>query len=82
MASWGTALRVITSPVAIAAGTAKGTFNVLSGSGSFDGGFSEVLQSTQHNVQEFGDKYADTLTKTTIGLVAAVLVGEIKRIRD
>ena len=82
MTFWGKTFALVTLPAAALAGTAKGTYNAVSGNGSFGDGFEETIDIMCNSAEEFGDKHADHINKTVIGMVGAVTANEIKKRRN
>ncbi len=77
---WAGAIALAAAPVAIAAGTAKGSYDAVSGSGAFDEGFHSVADPVIASARKFGTEHQDTITKGVIGgaatAVGARIVGE------
>jgi len=80
---WGTVSGIAFSPVAIAAGVAKGAYDAASGNGSFAEGAEKVTGSLIKNAEHFGEEHGDLITKGIItGAAAAVggrLIGRLPR---
>ena len=77
---WPGAIAVAASPVAIAAGIVKGSFDAASGAGPFDAGFHAAADPVIATARKFGSEHHDTITKGVIGgaatAVGARIVGE------
>jgi hypothetical protein len=71
---WANAITVAASPVAIAAGIAKGSFDAATGHGPFAEGFSTTAEPIIWGAKKFGAEHGSTITKGVIG-GAATAVG-------
>src|SRR5262249_40229709 len=60
---WADALGVAASPVAIAAGIVKGSYDAATGSGAFDDGFHEAADPIVASARKFGTEHRETITK-------------------
>ena len=74
---WAGALGVAASPVAIAAGIAKGSYDAATGSGAFDEGFHAAADPIVASARKFGTDHQDTITKGLLGGAAATLGARI-----
>ena len=74
---WAGAIAVAASPVAIAAGIVKGSYDAASGSGSFDAGFHSAADPVIANARRFGIEHKDTITKGIIGGAATAFGARI-----
>jgi hypothetical protein len=79
MSSWGTTLKVISRPVAVSAGLCKGTYNVISGHGTFGEGYADAEDKVIDSAEGFGDTHGEELTKATIGLATTILGATAKK---
>ena len=71
---WANVLTVAASPVAIAAGVAKGSYDAATGSGPFTEGFNATAAPIMGGAKRFGGEHGPTITKGIIG-GAATAVG-------
>jgi hypothetical protein len=83
---WANVLTVAASPVAIAAGIAKGSYDAATGGGPFTEGFTATAEPIVWGAKRFGAQHGPTITKGIIGgaatAVGARLVGgALKHIR-
>ena len=74
---WAGAIAVAASPVAIAAGIVKGSYDAASGSGPFDAGFHSVADPVIATARKFGTEHNDTITKGIIGGAATAFGARI-----
>ena len=74
---WAGAIGVAASPVAIAAGIAKGSYDAATGSGTFDEGFHAAADPIVASARKFGDEHQDAITKGLLGGAAATLGARI-----
>ena len=74
---WAAVSVVAASPVAIAAGTAKGTYDAASGNGAFSQGFEATSKSVIDAAENFGAEHGEFITRGLIGGAAAALGGRI-----
>jgi hypothetical protein len=70
---WGKTLGMISAIPAVYVGAAKGTYNVVSGKGTFKEGVDSVFDPVVDTVMEFGDKHADELTGAAINMAAGLI---------
>lgn len=73
---WGWASLMVSSLPALGAGVVHGTYNSLSGQGTFEEGFDHTSDSVLEACRDFADEHADTLTKTTIGALGTILANK------
>ena len=74
---WPGAITVAASPVAIAAGILKGSYDAASGSGPFDAGFHAAADPVIATARKFGTEHNDTITKGIIGGAATAFGARI-----
>jgi hypothetical protein len=74
---WADALGVAASPVAIAAGIAKGSYDAATGSGAFDEGFHAAADPIVASARKFGTEHKDTITRGMLGGAAATIGARI-----
>ena len=74
---WGGVLAVGASPVAIAAGFAKGTFDAATGNGPFTEGFNATANPIVRGAKKFGQEHGPTITKGILGGAATALGARI-----
>jgi len=74
---WAAAIAVAASPVAIAAGIAKGSYDAASGAGGFDEGFHAAADPIIETARKFGTEHSETITKGLLGGAAATLGARI-----
>jgi hypothetical protein len=59
---WGTVFAFASSPVAITAGVAKGTYDAVTGNGSFEEGCRQAATTVVEKAQEFGAEHGGKIT--------------------
>lgn len=64
---WGDVLAVGASPVAIAAGFTRGTYDAVTGNGPFSTGFNATASPIIRAAKNFGSEHGPTITKGIIG---------------
>jgi hypothetical protein len=74
---WADAIGVAASPVAIAAGIAKGSYDAATGSGAFEEGFHSAADPIIRSARKFGTEHKETITKGLLGGAAATLGARI-----
>jgi hypothetical protein len=74
---WANVITVAASPVAIAAGIAKGSFDAVSGHGPFTEGFNGTAEPIIFGAKRFGSEHGPTITKGVIGGAATAIGGRI-----
>jgi hypothetical protein len=74
---WGTVSGVVVTPVAIAAGVAKGAFDAASGNGSFAEGVEKTTGSVIKGAEQFGEQHGDLITRGIITGAAAAVGGKL-----
>ena len=74
---WADVIGVAASPVAIAAGIAKGSYDAATGSGAFDEGFHAAADPIIASARKFGTEHRETITKGRLGGAAATLGARI-----
>jgi len=74
---WAGAIGVAASPVAIAAGIVKGSYDAATGSGAFDEGFHAAADPIVASARKFGTEHQDTITKGVLGGAAATVGARI-----
>jgi hypothetical protein len=83
---WANVITVAASPVAIAAGIARGSYDAATGSGPFTEGFNATAEPIIFGAKKFGSEHGPTITKGIIGgaataVGARVIGGALKHIR-
>lgn len=76
---WGTVTGIAATPVAIAAGVAKGAYDAASGSGSFAEGVETTTGGIIRGAQHFGEEHGDLITRGIITGAAAAVGGKLIR---
>jgi hypothetical protein len=74
---WADALGVAASPVAIAAGIVKGSYDAATGSGAFDEGFHAAADPIVSSARKFGTEHKETITRGLLSGAAATLGARI-----
>ena len=74
---WGDVLAVGASPVAIAAGFTKGTYDAVTGNGAFSEGFNATASPIIRAAKDFGSEHGPTITKGIIGGAATAFGARI-----
>ncbi len=74
---WANAITVVASPVALAAGFARGTYDAATGNGAFNDGFSAAADPIMGAAKKFGAEHGATITKGLLGGAATALGGRI-----
>jgi hypothetical protein len=82
---WANVSAVAATPVAVAAGVAKGAFNASTDNGPFADGFSSAASPIIKTARDFGAEHGDTITKGVVtgaagALGARILTGGLRRI--
>lgn len=70
---WAEVIGVAASPVAIAAGIVRGSYDAATGSGAFDEGFHAAADPIIASARKFGTEHKETITKGMLGGAAATL---------
>src|SRR5215472_7769111 len=83
---WANVITVAASPVAIAAGIAKGSYDAATGSGPFAEGFNTTAEPIIWGAKRWGSEHGSTITKGVIGgaataVGARIVGGALKHIR-
>jgi len=83
---WANVSVVAVSPVAIAAGVAKGAYDASTNNGAFSEGFGAAAGPIMKAAKEFGAEHGTTMTKGVItgaagALGARILRGGLKHLR-
>ena len=83
---WANVITVAASPVAIAAGIAKGSYDAASGNGPFAEGFSTTAEPIIWGAKRFGAEHGPTITKGIVGgaataVGARIVGGALKHIK-
>lgn len=68
---WTEVIGVAASPVAIAAGIVRGSYDAATGSGAFDEGFHAAADPIIASARKFGTEHKETITKGLLGGAAA-----------
>ncbi len=68
---WGTVTGVAFTPVAIAAGVAKGAYDAASGNGTFADSAEHATGAMIRNAEHFGEEHGDLITKGIVTGAAA-----------
>lgn len=74
---WGTVTGIAVTPVAIAAGIAKGTYDAASGNGSFAEGAEKTAGDMIRGAEQFGEEHGDLITRGIITGAAAAVGGKL-----
>ncbi len=74
---WANVITVAVSPVAIAAGIAKGSYDAATGHGAFSEGFTGTAEPIIFGAKKFGTDHGPTITKGVIGGAATAIGGRI-----
>jgi hypothetical protein len=74
---WANVSVVAASPVAIAAGFAKGAYDASTDNGAFNDGFNEAAAPIMRAAQEFGAEYGTTITRGVVTGAAGALGARI-----
>ena len=74
---WADAIAVAASPVAIAAGLVRGSYDAASGGGTFDAGFHSAADPIIASARKFGTDHKDTITKGVLGGAATAIGARI-----
>jgi|SRR5215469_5892183 len=83
---WANVITVAASPVAIAAGIAKGGFDAATGHGPFNEGFNATAEPIMFGAKKFGSDHGPTITRGIIGgaataVGARIVGGALKHIK-
>lgn len=76
---WANVSMVAVSPVAIAAGFAKGTYDASTDNGAFSEGFNAAAGPIMRAAKDFGAEHGRTMTKGVITGAAGALGARIVR---
>ena len=76
---WANVSMVFVSPVAVAAGFAKGAYDASTDNGAFSEGFNEAAGPIMKAAKEFGAEHGTTMTKGVITGAAGALGARIVR---
>jgi hypothetical protein len=76
---WSNVSMVAVSPVAIAAGFAKGTYDASTDNGAFSEGFNGAAAPIMRAAQEFGNEHGATITKGVVTGAAGAFGARIVR---
>lgn len=74
---WANASAVVVSPVAIAAGLAKGTYDATTDNGAFIAGFNAAASPIIRAGKNFGAEHSQTITKGVVTGAAGALGARI-----
>lgn len=74
---WANASMVAVSPVAIAAGFAKGTYDASTDNGAFSEGFNAAAGPIMRAAKEFGAEHGKTITRGVVTGAAGALGARI-----
>lgn len=74
---WANVITVAVSPVAIAAGIAKGSYDAATNHGPFTEGFNSTAEPIIFGAKRFGTEHGPTITKGVIGGAATAVGGRI-----
>jgi hypothetical protein len=83
---WANVITVAASPVAIAAGIARGSYDAATGSGAFTEGFNATAEPIIFGAKKFGSEHGQTITRGIIGgaataVGARIVGGALKHVR-
>jgi hypothetical protein len=76
---WSNVSMVAATPVAIAAGVAKGTYDASTNNGAFADGFSTTAEPILKAAKDFGSEHGSTITKGVVTGAAGALGARIVR---
>ena len=76
---WANVSMAAVSPVAIAAGVARGAFDASTNNGAFSDGFSSAAGPILRSAKEFGAEHGTTMTKGVVTGAAGALGARIVR---
>ena len=76
---WGQVSAIAVSPVAIAAGFAKGAYDASTDNGAFVDGFSATATPIIRKARGFGEEHGGTITKGVVTGAAGTLGARIMR---
>ena len=76
---WANVSMAAVSPVAIAAGVAKGTYDASTDNGAFREGFSAAASPIMRAAKDFGAEHGTTMTKGVVTGAAGALGARILR---
>jgi len=76
---WANVSMAAVSPVAIAAGFAKGAFDASTDNGAFSDGFSSAVGPILRKAKDFGAEHGTTMTKGVVTGAAGALGARIVR---
>jgi hypothetical protein len=76
---WGQVSAIAVSPVAIAAGFAKGAYDASTDNGAFVDGFSATATPIIRKARGFGEEHGSTITKGVVTGAAGTLGARIMR---
>jgi hypothetical protein len=76
---WGTVTGIVATPVALAAGVAKGAYDAASGSGTFADGAEKTAGGMIRGAERFGEEHGDLITRGIITGAAAAVGGKLIR---
>lgn len=74
---WGVVTGIAATPVALAAGVARGAYDAASGNGSFAEGVEKTAGGMIKGAQHFGEEHGDLMTKGIITGAAAAVGGKL-----
>jgi hypothetical protein len=74
---WANVLTVAATPVAVAAGVAKGSYDAATGSGPFTEGFNATAEPIMGSAKKFGAEHGPTITKGIVGGAATAIGARI-----
>ena len=83
---WANVITVAASPVAIAAGIARGTYDAATGSWPITEGFNSTAEPIIFGAKKFGSEHGQTITRGIIGgaataVGARIVGGALKHVR-
>jgi hypothetical protein len=70
---WGVVSSVAATPVGLAAGVAKGSYDAVSGNGPFEEGFSKTAGTVIRAANDFGEEHGGLITTGIVGGAAAAV---------
>lgn len=76
---WGTVSGLAATPVAVAAGVARGAYDAASGSGGFAEGVEKTTGGIIRGAESFGNEHGDLITRGIITGAAAAVGGKLIR---
>lgn len=76
---WAGVVTAVASPVAVAAGIAKGSYDAATGNGAFGDGFNAAAEPIIGAAKRFGGEHGEILTRGVLTGAATTLGGHFVR---